>query len=200
LVEPPEPTRRVEPLWLEPYPDHLLEGLADTAPGPEARYETRESAGLAFVAALQHLPPRQRAALVLRDVLGFRAAKVAEVLDSSEASVKGALQRSRAALDERVRPGGRERAPLPRSAGERELAGRFAAALERGDADGVVALLTEDAWLTMPPSPSSTKAGRLSRGSYATASALSAASSSCPRVPTASPPSAATSPTRAQRS
>jgi RNA polymerase sigma-70 factor (TIGR02960 family) len=153
MVEPPEPTRRVEPLWLEPYPDVLLEGLADTASGPEARYETRESVGLAFVAALQHLPPRQRAALVLRDVLGFHTAEVAEMLDSSEASVKGALQRARAALDERVRPDGRERAPLPRSARERELAGRFAAALEQGDADGVVSLLTDDAWLTMPPQP-----------------------------------------------
>src|SRR5205814_1852973 len=86
MVEPPEPTRRVEPVWLEPYPDVLLEGLADTAPGPDARYETSESVGLAFLAALQHLPPRQRAALVLRDVLGFRTAEVAEILDSSEAS------------------------------------------------------------------------------------------------------------------
>jgi RNA polymerase sigma-70 factor (TIGR02960 family) len=150
---PPEPTRRVEPIWLEPYPDVLLEGLADTAPGPEARYETREAVGLAFVAALQHLPPRQRAALVLRDVLGFHTAEVAEMLGSSAASVKGALQRARATLDERLSPGGRERAPLPRSASERELVGRFAAAVERGDTEGVVALLTDDARLTMPPQP-----------------------------------------------
>jgi RNA polymerase sigma-70 factor (ECF subfamily) len=153
MVEPPEPTRRVEPSWLEPYPDVLLEGLADTAPGPLARYETTEAVGLAFAAALQHLPPAQRAALVLRDVLGFHTSEVAEMLDSSEASVKGALQRARATLGERMPARDRERAPLPRSARERELVGRFAAAVERGDTDGVVSLLTDDAWLTMPPEP-----------------------------------------------
>jgi RNA polymerase sigma-70 factor, ECF subfamily len=119
MVDPPEPTRRAEPLWLDPYPDVLLEGLADTAPGPDARYETSESVALAFVA----LPPRQRAVLVLRDVLGFHTAEVAELLDSSEASVKAALQRARATLDERVPDGSRERAPLPSSARERELLG-----------------------------------------------------------------------------
>jgi RNA polymerase sigma-70 factor (TIGR02960 family) len=153
MIEPPKPTRTVEPIWLEPYPDVLLEGLADTAPGPAARYETRESVGVAFMAALQVLPPRQRVALVLRDVLGFRTAEVAEMLDSSEASVKGALQRARAMLDERLPLGGRERAPLPRSPHERELVDRFAAAVERGDTEGVISLLTGDAWLTMPPEP-----------------------------------------------
>ncbi len=164
MVEPPEPTRRVEPLWLDPYPDTLLEGLADTAPGPEARYETRESIALAFVAALQHLPPRQRAALVLRDVLGFHTTEVAEMLDTSEASVKGALQRARATLDERMPTGGGERAPLPRSARERELVGRFAAAFERGDTDSVVSLLTRDAWLTMPPQPFEYQGGQAIAG------------------------------------
>jgi RNA polymerase sigma-70 factor (TIGR02960 family) len=153
MVDPPEPTRRVEPTWLEPYPDFLLEGLADTAPGPDARYETRESVGLAFVAALQHLPPRQRAALVLRDVIGFRSAEVAEMLESSEASVKAALQRARATLDDRMPAGGRDQAPLPESARERELIGRFVAAVERGDYDDLVSMLTDDAWVTMPPEP-----------------------------------------------
>jgi RNA polymerase sigma-70 factor (ECF subfamily) len=153
MVEPPEPTRMAEPMWLEPYPDVLLEGLADTAPGPEARYDTTESVGLAFVAALQQLPPPQRAALVLHDALAFRTAEVAEMLDTSEASVKGALQRARAAVDDRLPDDGRQRAPLPTSTRERELAGQFAAALERGDTDGIVSLLTDDAWLTMPPQP-----------------------------------------------
>jgi RNA polymerase sigma-70 factor (TIGR02960 family) len=150
--EVPEPTRRGEPLWLEPYPDALLEGIAESSPGPEARYETKEAVTLAFVAALQQLPPRQRAALVLRDVLGFRAAEVADMLDSSEVSVNSALQRARATLETRL-PADRERPPLPRSPRERELAARFADAVESGDVDGMVSLLTDDALLTMPPLP-----------------------------------------------
>ena len=153
MPEPPKPTRMAEPTWLDPYPDLLLEGVADTAPGPEARYETRESVGLAFATALQHVPPRQRAALVLREVLGFHTSEVAEMLETTEASVKGALQRARATLDERVPTGGRERAPLPGSTRERELVGRFATAVEQGDTDGVISLLTDDSWLTMPPQP-----------------------------------------------
>jgi RNA polymerase sigma-70 factor (TIGR02960 family) len=152
MLEPPEPTRLAEPMWLEPYPDVLLEGVADKAPGPEARYESKESVGLAFVAALQHLPPRQRAAVVLGDVLGFDRSEVAAMLDSTEASVKGALQRARATLDQRL-PAGRRARLLPRSARERELAGLFAAAVERGDTNGLISLLTDDAWLTMPPEP-----------------------------------------------
>jgi RNA polymerase sigma-70 factor (TIGR02960 family) len=153
VVEPPEPTRRAEPVWLEPYPDVLLEGLADATPGPDARYETKESIELAFIVALQALPPRQRAVLVLRDVLGFRTAEVAEMLDSSEVSVKGALQRARAALRERLPDADRERPPRPDSARERRLVGRFADAVESGDVDEMVALLTDDALLTMPPWP-----------------------------------------------
>jgi RNA polymerase sigma-70 factor (TIGR02960 family) len=153
MVEPPEPTRLAEPTWLEPYPDVLLEGLPDAAAGPEARYEIRESVGLAFVAALQHLPPRQRVAIVLRDVLGFDTSEAAAALGSSENAVKGALQRARATLDERLPAGGLEHAPLPDSARERELVGRFAAAVESGDTPGIVSLLTDDAWLTMPPEP-----------------------------------------------
>jgi RNA polymerase sigma-70 factor (TIGR02960 family) len=150
--EVPEPTRRGEQLWLEPYPDEFLEGIAETSPGPEARYETKEAVTLAFVAALQHLPPRQRAVLVLRDVLGFHAAEVAEMLESSEVSVNSAVQRARATLESR-RPADRERAPLPRSPGERELVSRFADAVESGDVDGMVSLLTDNALLTMPPLP-----------------------------------------------
>jgi RNA polymerase sigma-70 factor (ECF subfamily) len=153
LDEAPAPTRRVEPIWLEPYPDVLLEEVPDRSPGPAARYEARESVELAFIVALQGLPPRQRAALVLRDVLGFRTAEVAEMLDTGEASIKGALQRARAALRARLPSADRERAPLAGSARERQLVGRFAEAVESGDIDDVVALLTDDALLTMPPQP-----------------------------------------------
>jgi RNA polymerase sigma-70 factor (TIGR02960 family) len=150
--QPPEPTRYGEFAWLEPYPDALLEGLPDSAPGPEARYEAREAVALAFVTALQRLPPRQRAAIVLKDVLGFRAAEVAAMLETTESSVNSALQRARATLDAQAPPS-RERAPLPRSVGERELVGRFADAFENGRVDQIVALLTDDAWVTMPPEP-----------------------------------------------
>src|SRR5438132_58976 len=153
MAQPPTPTRMADPMWLDPYADALLEGIADAALGPEARYETRESVGLAFAAALQHLPPRQRAALVLREVLGFHTSEVAEMLDTTETSVKGALQRARATLDQRLPAGRRERAPLPGSARERELVTRFATAVEHGDTKGVISLLTDDAWLTMPPQP-----------------------------------------------
>ena len=148
----PEPTRVGEPTWLEPYPDVLLEGVMDAAPGPDARYETRETVELAFIAALQHLPPRQRAALVLRDVLGFRAAEVADMLDGSVDSVKSALKRARATLEQRLPAADRDRPALPGSPGERDLVRRFADAFVVDDIPGIVALLTEDAWLTMPPS------------------------------------------------
>ena len=148
----PEPTRMGEVPWLEPCPDALFDGLPDAAPGPEARYELRESVALAFITALQRLPARQRAVLVLRDVLGCRAAEVAQMLDTTEATVNSALQRARAGLRERLSPA-RDRAPAPGSARERELASRFADAFERGEVDRLVALLTEDAWVTMPPEP-----------------------------------------------
>src|SRR3954452_2517385 len=135
--DPPEPTRMGEPLWLQPLPDE--------------HYEAREAVGLAFITGLQHLPPAQRAALVLRDVLDFRAAEVADMLDTTPASVNSGLQRARATLESRVPRA--DRAPLPRSAKEREIAGRFADAFESGDVDAIVALLTDDAWLTMPPAP-----------------------------------------------
>src|SRR4051794_16103972 len=148
-----EPTRLIEPIWLEPYPDVLLEGIPDRSPGPAARFEARESIELAFIAGLQELPPRQRAVLVLRDVLGFRTLEVAEMLDTGEPSVKGALQRARAALRERLPDSGRDHAPGPESVGERRLVGRYADAVENGDVDEMVALLTDDARLTMPPQP-----------------------------------------------
>ena len=147
MADPPRPTRLIEPLWLEPYPDALLASIPDGSPGPEARYEARESIELSFIVGLQHLPPRQRAALVLGDVLGFRTAEVAEMLDTGETSVKGALQRARATLQARLPAADRERAPQPNSASERRLVGRFADAVENGDIDDMVALLT------MPPQP-----------------------------------------------
>jgi RNA polymerase sigma-70 factor (TIGR02960 family) len=153
MTELPEPSRLSEPVWVEPYPDVLLEGLADDAPGPEARYEAKEAMSLAFVAGLQHLPPQQRAVLVLRDVLSFQAAEVADILDTTEAAVNSLLRRARTALDTRLPAAGRERAPLPNSRSERAVVGRFADAVEAGDVDTVVALLTDDAWLRMPPQP-----------------------------------------------
>jgi RNA polymerase sigma-70 factor (ECF subfamily) len=153
MVDPLEPTRRSEPTWLEPYPDVLLDDIPDRSAGPAARYEARESIELSFIVALQHLPPRQRVALVLGDVLGFRAAEIADLLDTGEASVKGALQRARATLRGRLPAADRERAPRPNSAGERRLAGRFADAVHSGDVDEIVSLLTDDALLTMPPQP-----------------------------------------------
>jgi RNA polymerase sigma-70 factor (TIGR02960 family) len=153
MVEAPEPTRQTEAIWLEPYPDVLLEGIPDHSPGPAARYEARESIELAFIVALQNLPPRQRAVLVLRDVLGFRTAEVADMLETGAASVKGALQRARAALEARRQGADRDRAPRPSSARERQLVRRFADAVQSGDVDAAVALLTADARLTMPPQP-----------------------------------------------
>jgi len=151
--EPPAPTRRGEPVWLQPYPDALLDGLPDTAFGPDVVYEAKESIALAFVSAVQHLPPRQRAILLLRDALGFRSPEVANILDSSEAAVNSALQRARATMTAVLPARDRDRAALPRSAKERELAQRFATAYadDDVDVDGVVALLTDDAWFSMPP-------------------------------------------------
>jgi RNA polymerase sigma-70 factor (ECF subfamily) len=151
MFEAPAPTRLAEPTRLEPYPDALLEGIVDTAPGPEARYEARETIELAFIAALQTLPPRQRATLLLRDVLGFRAAEVADMLDASEDSIKSALKRARGALERQVPAVGAERPPPPHSARERQIVWQFAEAWEADDIDGIVAMLTDHTWLRMPP-------------------------------------------------
>ncbi|WP_433246151.1 RNA polymerase subunit sigma-70 [Streptosporangium sp. CA-135522] len=144
----PEPTRLAEPLWLEPYPDSLLDDALTVPVGPEARYETRETVGLAFTTLIQRLPPRQRAAVVLCDVLGFRLNEAAQMLDNTPTAVKGLLQRARTTLE-----AGRDEIAAPPSPRERELAGLFATALGAGDTDGVLSLLTDDAWLTMPPEP-----------------------------------------------
>jgi RNA polymerase sigma-70 factor (TIGR02960 family) len=152
-VEVPDPTRLGEVTWLQPYPDELLAGLADRDPGPEARYERREAISLAFVTALQLLPPRQRAVLILRDVLGFRASETAAMLDSTEESVTSALKRARATLAAQDPGRNPARPPEPGSAAERELTERFTRAFEAGDLDAVVALLARDVRLAMPPVP-----------------------------------------------
>ncbi|MFL5859815.1 MAG: sigma-70 family RNA polymerase sigma factor [Solirubrobacteraceae bacterium] len=138
--------------WLQPYPDALLEGVVDAAPGPAARYEAKETVALAFVSGLQHLAPRQRAVLVLRDVLSFHADEVADMLGTTEASVNSALQRARGTLARRL-PAPQERLAVPRGGDSAELVSRFAEAFERDDIEGVVALLTEDAVVSMPPQP-----------------------------------------------
>ncbi|GAA3346645.1 sigma-70 family RNA polymerase sigma factor [Amorphoplanes nipponensis] len=140
--EPPAPTRRDAVTWLQPWPDALLEQVPDIAPGPEARYAMKEAVELAFIAALQRLPPRQAAVLILRDVLGYSSAEVAGMLAMTPTVVKGVLQRARSAAgDGRAEPG------------DEGLAQRFAEAFTAGDIDAVVALLADDAWLTMPPAP-----------------------------------------------
>ena len=121
----PAPTRWSEPVWLAPYPDVLLEGVPDDAPGPQARYEAKEAIALAFVVGLQHLPPRQRAVFVLRDVLGYRAGEVAEMLQTSQASVNNLLRRARAAFETRLPATGRERAPLPHTYQGHDAIGAF---------------------------------------------------------------------------
>jgi RNA polymerase sigma-70 factor (TIGR02960 family) len=152
-VEPPEPTRLGEVVWLEPFPDAILEGAVDVRPGPEACYELAESISLAFVTALQLLPPRQVAVLILRDVLGFHASEVAEMLDSTIESVNSALKRARAGLQRRRPTAGRERPPAPDSPPENAVVARFVTAYESADLDALVAILTDDVFISMPPIP-----------------------------------------------
>ncbi len=143
----------VETVWIEPYPDASLP-VEDGLAAPEASYEQRESVELAFVAALQHLPPNQRAVLIMREVLGFSAQEVAESLETSVASVNSALQRARQRIEERL-PDRSQQATL-RSLGDermRAIVERYMDALERGDVDAVVALLADDASWSMPPCP-----------------------------------------------
>ncbi len=153
-IKPPEPTRFGAMPWLQPYPDMLLDDIADHAPGPEAVIEAREAISLAFVTALQLLPPRQRAVLILRDVLGYRASEVAAILDITQESVTSALKRARATLAAPPGPAGRPAPPpAPESALERRLVERFVDAFGAHDVDAIVALLTQDAWVKMPPMP-----------------------------------------------
>ena len=151
-VVPPEPTRLGEVAWLEPFPDALFEGALDAPPGPEARYEQAQSISLAFVTALQLLPPRQVAVLVLRDVLGFQADEVARMLDSSLESVNSALKRARAGLQRPLTTAGRKSRPAD-SPSEGGILEKFVSAYEAADLDEIVALLTDDIFISMPPIP-----------------------------------------------
>ena len=147
-MNPSRTRRAAEPSWLEPYPDSAL---PDPAPGPEARYEQREAIQLSFIVALQQLPAKQRAALVLRDVLGFHTDEAASILETTPQSVKAALQRARATLDSYTLV--REQAPLPHSPTERSLLAVFSDAVEDGDTARLLSLLSSDARVTMPPQP-----------------------------------------------
>jgi RNA polymerase sigma-70 factor (TIGR02960 family) len=140
--DPPEPTRRDAVTWLQPWPDALLEQVPDNAPGPEARYGMKEAVELAFVAALQRIPPRQAAVLILRDVLGYPIAEIAGMLATTPTVVKGVLQRARSSVGDGQR-----------TSHDARPAQRFADAFTAGDIDTVVGLLLDDAWLTMPPAP-----------------------------------------------
>ncbi|MFJ6675055.1 sigma-70 family RNA polymerase sigma factor [Actinosynnema sp. NPDC091369] len=150
----PEPSHlRAEPLHLQPYPDDLLDDVADHGPGPDARYELRESVSLAFLTAVQGLPAQQRAVLVLRDVLQFRAVEVADMLGTTENGVTSALKRARAAVARDLPGPDRDRAPLPGSPRERQVVDDFTRAFQAGDVAAIVAMLTDDVRLSMPPLP-----------------------------------------------
>jgi RNA polymerase sigma-70 factor (ECF subfamily) len=141
-------------VWLEPYPDALLEGATNVPLGPEARYEQTEAMSLALVTALQVLPARQRAVLILRDVLGYHATEVADMLDSTVESVNSALKRARATVQRRLAPTGeREPAPAPDSPAEQALVAKFVRAYDSGHIDALIALLTADVRIAMPPIP-----------------------------------------------
>jgi RNA polymerase sigma-70 factor (TIGR02960 family) len=153
-VEPPTPTRLGEVVWLEPFPDAVPEGSIDVPLGPDARYEQTEAISLAFVTALQVLPPRQLGVLILRDVLGYHANEVADMLDSTVESVNSALKRARASLRRRLTlTGKREPPPAPTSPAEQALVAEFVRSYESADLDALVALLTADVSVSMPPMP-----------------------------------------------
>jgi RNA polymerase sigma-70 factor (ECF subfamily) len=150
----PRPTQLGEVVWLQPYPDTLLEGVADVPLGPEARYEQTESVSLAFVTALQVLPPRQLAVLILRDVLVFTASEVADMMGSTAESVNSALKRARAGLQRRLPPtAGHEPPPAVGAPAEDAIVAKFVRAWESADLAALVALLTDDVFMSMPPMP-----------------------------------------------
>ncbi|HEU5330016.1 MAG TPA: RNA polymerase subunit sigma-70 [Thermomicrobiales bacterium] len=154
--EPLVPTARDEPAWLQPFPDALLEDAVDVPPGPEARYEQTEAISLAFVTALQLLPPRQVAVLILRDVLGFRANEVAGMLEVTPESVNSALKRARASLQRQRQQqpaAGHQPPPAAGSPAEDAIVAKFGRAWESADLDALVALLTDDVFIAMPPEP-----------------------------------------------
>lgn len=153
-VEPPEPTRLGEIVWLEPFPDALLQEVINVPLGPDARYEHIESISLAFVKGLQVLPPRQLAVLILRDVLGFQANEVADMLDSTVESVNSALKRARAGLQHLRSTHVDREPPFPSvSLSEDAIVAKFVRAWESADLDALVALLTDDVFISMPPMP-----------------------------------------------
>jgi RNA polymerase sigma-70 factor, ECF subfamily len=151
-VQMPDGKPLTDVAWLEPLPDSHIEGIADQAPGPEARYTSNEAVRLAFVAAIQQLPPQQRAVLLLCDVLGWPAAEAASLLDATAASINSALQRARETLSKRY-PGGQSEMTVPPTPEQREILDRYLRAWEGLDLEGFAALLKEDATYTMPPLP-----------------------------------------------
>lgn len=152
-VQPPEPTQLGEVVWLEPFPDALLDQAPGALPGPDARVDRAESISLGFVTALQRLPPRQVAVVILREVLGFQASEVAEMLDTTVESVTSALKRARATLQERQGASEASAPPPAHSPAEEIVVAKFVRAYEASDIRSVVALLTDDVFLSMPPMP-----------------------------------------------
>src|SRR5215471_986525 len=165
--EAPVPTPRDEPAWLQPFPDALLDGAIEEPLGPEARYEQTEAISLAFVAALQLLPPRQVAVLILRDVLGFHASEVAEMLEVTVESANSALKRARASLKRRQPAAGHQPPPDAGSSAEEAIVAMFARAWESADLDALVALLTGDVFIAMPPEPFGYEGRDVVAGSWA---------------------------------
>lgn len=181
--DPPEATRDGDVTWLQPYPDAWLDAGAE----PSARYQTRDAIRLAFITALQRLPPRQTAALVLCDVLDFSIAEAAAVIETTPTALKGLLQRARATLEhERLEHGPLDDeglAPEQDAAAETELARRFADAYSTDDIPALVALLSDDAWLRMPPAPHEYQ-GRSAIGAFLHLSANARAGRHFQLVPT----------------